>query len=295
MYMYEHLIIGLQGTAVSSEERRRLREKPPLGVILFERNIEAPEQVKRLLADVRECTGKHTWAAIDEEGGRVSRIPWPPFNSRKNASGYGVEYALSPEAASRAVYDDSHRIGLVLSDLGFTHNCAPVLDVFHAQGHRIIGERAYSADINVVTELGTACIRGLHDAGIEAVAKHFPGNGRANADSHVAVPEVDAPMDTLLAEAQPFARLGGQGLGHIMTAHVVYKQVEQQVATLSPFWLKDVLRTRFGFDGCIWSDDLCMKGAGNDICTAARQALDAGCDALLVCQPGGISQIYDMV
>jgi len=190
------------------------------------------------------------------------------------------------------VFDDNRRVGAALRELGFTHNCAPDLDVFHPAGHGIIGRRAYGSETEIVAELGEACRQGLAAAGIEAVGKHFPGHGRANADSHVAVPEADAPLETLLEEAEPFRRLIEAGLGHIMTAHVIYPQVERQVATLSSFWLNDMLRRRFGFSGRIWSDDLCMKGVGSSVAEAARQALSAGCDTLLVCEPPGVTEVY---
>jgi len=290
--MHRHLIIGLLGTTLTKEERRWLREYPPLGVILFGRNIESPEQVRSLLDDVRNSTGKVTWAAIDEEGGRVTRIPWQPFSQRRSAAEYGRMMRDDTTAAKHAVYSDSLMAGEGLQQLGFTHNCAPVLDVFHPEGHGIIGGRAYASDSDIVSELGTACMRGLSDACIEAVGKHFPGHGRANADSHVTVPEADAPLDTLLAEAKPFNELVERGLKHIMTAHVIYKQVNAQVATLSPFWLKEVLHQQFGFTGHIWSDDLCMKGVGNDVLSAAEMATAAGCNVLLVCEPQGVSDIY---
>jgi len=289
--MNKHLIIGLAGLALTDQERTWLREKPPLGVILFARNTESPAQVEALLAEVRECTGQATWAAIDEEGGRVNRMPWPPFNGRRHAADYGVMYARNSGTAIQAVYQDSFCAGEALNELGFTHNCAPVLDLFHPDGHGIIGKRAYGDNVAQVTALATACMRGLHDAGIEAVGKHFPGHGRANADSHVAVPEVDAPMATILDEAEPFSRLIAEGLKHVMTAHVIYRDTVKDVATVSPFWVRHVLRERVNFFGRIWSDDLCMKGVGDDV-PAAAAALKAGCDTLLVCQPEGVAAVY---
>ncbi len=290
--MNKQLMIGLQGLQLTAQERSWLKKRPPLGVILFARNIESPEQVKALLDDVRSCTGANTWAAIDEEGGRVNRIPWPPFNNRRHAAEYGEIYLEDAHAAIRAVYEDNVEVGKELKALGFTHNCAPDLDLFHESGHTIIGNRAYSGDINIVAELGAACMRGLRDAGVEGVGKHFPGHGRANADSHVAVPEVKAPLDLLLKEAQTFARLIESGLKHVMTAHVIYSAVEDRVATLSPYWLRKVLREDFGFSGRVWSDDLCMKGVGDDVVHAAQQSLKAGCDLLLVCQPEGVAEMY---
>jgi len=290
--MNQHLIIGLQGLTLNQQERHWLKTNPPLGVILFARNTESPEQVKALLAEVRAHSGSATWAAIDEEGGRVNRMPWPPFNHRRHAAEYGVMYGRNPGTAIQAVYQDSFCTAEALKDLGFTHNCAPVLDLLHHDGHHIIGQRAYGEDVAQIVALATACMRGLRDGGIEAVGKHFPGHGRANADSHVAIPEVHAPLASLLDEAEPFARLMAEGLMHIMTAHVVYTDTTAEVATLSPFWVRHVLRDRMNFFGRIWSDDLCMKGVGNDVPGAAKIALKAGCDTLLVCEPTGVAEIY---
>jgi len=291
--MHEQLVIGLEGLTLTDQERQWLRDKPPLGVILFARNIESPTQVKALLSEVRNCTGRDTWAAIDEEGGRVNRIAWPPFSDRRHAGDYGDMYADDPQAAIAAVYEDNLKVGKALKTLGFSHNCAPDLDLFHKSGHAIIGRRAYGCDIDTVSELGKACLDGLRDAGIEAVGKHFPGHGRANADSHVAVPEVDAPLEMVLAESEPFTRMIKAGLKHIMTAHVIFTAANRQVATVSPFWVHHGLRERMCFFGRIWTDDLCMKGVGENVPAAARAALTAGCDVLLVCQPEGVAAVYE--
>ncbi|MDX8395192.1 MAG: beta-N-acetylhexosaminidase [Mariprofundaceae bacterium] len=290
--MFEHLVIGLEGYSLNQDERQWLRDSPPKGVILFARNIESPEQVKALLQAVRDCAGKDTWAAIDEEGGRVFRMPWKPFEGRKHASEYGALFQRDPELTKKELYDDVFEVGLALKELGFTHNCAPVLDLFCQQGHSIIGKRSYGSDIQIVSELGAVCVNALQAAGIEAIGKHFPGHGRADADSHTDVPHVDVSLDVLLDEAKPFENLFKQGLGHVMTAHVIYQQVNSTIATLSPYWLQDVLRHRFEFEGLIWSDDLCMKGAGEDVPSAVKQAHDAGCDVLLVCEPEGVRACY---
>jgi len=290
--MLEQCIIGLAGTRLTAREQEWLRHRPPLGVILFARNLDSESQVRALLDHARQCAGKPLWAAIDEEGGRVHRLPWAPFDRRRPARAYGRWFDEDAAAARAAVYEDARRVGLALRALGFTHNCAPVLDVFCAEGDAIIGDRAYSEDVRVVTELAASAMRGYHDAGIAAVGKHFPGHGRADADSHVAVPHVRAALDVLLREAEPFARLITQGLRHVMSAHVIYDAVDAQVATLSPFWLHQVLRERMGFAGRIWSDDLCMRGVGSDVPSAAVAAREAGCDVLLVCQPEGTEALY---
>ncbi|RMH60135.1 MAG: beta-N-acetylhexosaminidase [Zetaproteobacteria bacterium] len=290
--MLEQCIIGLAGARLTAREREWLRRRPPLGVILFARNIVSPAQVRELLDEVRSCAGKALWAAIDEEGGRVHRMPWAPFSGRRQALAYGRWFERDAEAARAAAFEDAREAGRALKRLGFTHNCAPVLDVFSPAGDAVIGARAYSDRVDVVAELATEVMRGYREAGIEAVGKHFPGHGRADADSHLAVPHVRAELPLLLHEAEPFARLIAEGLQHVMTAHVIYDAVERRVATLSRFWLQQVLRTRMGFAGKIWSDDLCMRGVGEDVLGAAEEAKAAGCDVLLVCQPEGTEALY---
>ncbi len=289
--MYQHTVIGLEGLTLNPQEIEWLQHKTPKGVILFARNVQSPEQVTALLADVRHYAGAHIWAAIDEEGGRVHRMPWAPFNNRIQAADFGALYAQNPEAAVQGVFADAHKAGQALKTLGFTHNCAPVLDIFYAQGDPIIGNRAYATSPDTIASLAAACMFGLHDAGIQAIGKHFPGHGRADADSHLAMPEVDADLDTILSEADAFPQLFAQGLQHIMTAHVAYPNITAHVATFSPFWLQDILQKQMKFEGEIWSDDLCMKGCGMAVPAAAKAALAAGCTTLLVCEVEGVQAL----
>ncbi len=283
-------VIGLHGYTLTAQEQELLRQSPPLGVILFARNVQDRAQVAALLDDVRQHTGQATWAAIDEEGGRINRMPFPPFNDRRSAQAYGVMYQDNPTAALQALYEDNVRTAQALKELGFSHNCAPVLDLFYPQAHAIIGNRAYSADVDDVVALATACMRGLHDGGIAAIGKHYPGHGRATADSHGEVPVVTAPAEDVMRDATVFEQLVQQGLAHIMTAHIRYTALDAAIATFSPFWLQ-YLRQQ-GFAGTIWSDDLCMKGAGEDVIDAIGQARQAGCHALLICEPQAVAQAY---
>ena len=293
--MIQHAVIGLESLSLSEQEKTWLKDFTPKGVILFARNVQSPEQTKALLADVRKHAGKDIWIAIDEEGGRVHRMPWSPFDNRTQAADFGALYKTDPDEAIKQVFNDSYQAGKALKDLGFTHNCAPVLDIFYAQGDPIIGNRAYAKDADTIATLATACMFGLHDAGIEAIGKHFPGHGRANADSHIAMPEVDADLDTVLKEADAFPQLFAKGLKHIMTAHVAYPNIDDDVATFSKFWLHDILQDKMGFEGDIWSDDLCMKGCGMPIPEAANKAMDAGCTVLLVCEPEGVREFMQAV
>ena len=288
--IFEHAVIGLEGFELTDQEKVWLKDYTPKGVILFARNVQNPEQTKALLDDVRKHAGKAIWAAIDEEGGRVHRMPWAPFNNRTQADEYGKLYKTDPDEAIKQVFQDSYKTGAALKELGFTHNCAPVLDIFYPQGDPIIGNRAYAKSVDTIATLATACMFGLHDSGVDAIGKHFPGHGRADADSHLAMPEVHADLDTILKEGDAFPQLFQKGLKHIMTAHVAYPDIEPEVATFSKFWVQNILQEKMGFEGDIWSDDLCMKGCGMPIPESAEKAIDAGCTVLLICEPDGVQE-----
>jgi len=280
------LILGLARTHLNADERRWFASHPPAGVILFARNIDTPNQVRALLNEARSAAGTELWAAIDEEGGRVNRIPWLPFANRPAAAHFA-------QAGEQMAQEDGRRCGEALAALGFSHNCAPVLDLFHPNADPVIGQRAYSSDPARVSALATAVMAGLQAGGVEAVGKHFPGHGRAGCDSHLATPTIDADNATLIAEAAPFADLVRAEIGHIMTAHICYPQQDGAIASHSQYWLQKVLRQQFGFQGFIWSDDLSMGGAGEDLAATIAAANHAGCDRLLVCQPEDCAKIYD--
>ncbi len=291
--MFEHAVIGLSGTRLSEEERAMLRSRAPQGVILFRRNAESPAQLRALLEEAREAAGEYLWAAIDEEGGRVSRLPWPPFCERPPAAYYGARYRENPRRALEEARADAERTGEALAALGITHVCAPVLDIFHPDAHPIIGDRSFGEEAETVARLGAAVATGFMEAGICAVAKHFPGHGRAREDSHAATPSVEASFAELREDLAPFAAVLAAGcVGHVMTAHVRYPRIDEAPATFSELWLKGILRERMGFTGMIWSDDLGMKGAGAPVPAAARKALDAGCDVLLVCEPNDVRALF---
>lgn len=292
--MLEHAVIGLAGTALTDEERAMLRARAPQGIILFRRNAASPAQVQALVEDARDAAGEYLWVAIDEEGGRVHRLPWPPFSERPPAAHYGARYREDPGRALAEARADAERAGEALAALGVTHVCAPVLDLARPGAHPVIGDRSYGADAEAVARLGAAVAMGFMEAGVCAVAKHFPGHGRAREDSHATTPEVGAPFPELEEDLAPFAAVLGTGAaGHVMTAHVRYTRVDAEPATFSELWLRGVLRERIGFAGMVWSDDLGMRGAGLPVAAGAAKALRAGCDVLLVCEPADVRALFE--
>ncbi|RMH49841.1 MAG: beta-N-acetylhexosaminidase [Zetaproteobacteria bacterium] len=282
--MHGRVILGLAGTALSKEERRWLRARPPAGIILFARNADTPGQLRRLIGEAQEAAGRELIVAVDEEGGRVNRLPWPPFCTRPAAATFGAAFLDNAQRALQQARDDARRCAAALRRLGISHNCAPVLDLRIPGAHDVIGARAYSDDPEVTGRLGAAVVEGMAEEGIGAVGKHFPGHGRARCDSHQTTPEVVASDATLQAEMAPFAAAIAHGLRHVMTAHVRYPRQDRAIATFSRYWLGR-LREELRFSGTVWSDDLGMGGTGVDLPCALQTAAEAGCDLLLVCRP----------
>jgi beta-N-acetylhexosaminidase len=276
------LLIGsFPATTVPQELRSLAREFDLGGVILFSRNVEAPEQVVELAAD-SEALGRRApaWVSVDQEGGRVARLQepftrWPPMA----ALGRAKSDALA-ERFARA-------LALELKAVGITLDYAPVLDIHTNPRNPIIGDRALAEKADEVARLGAAIIRALQDEGVAACGKHFPGHGDTSTDSHFELPLVEHAPDRLRAvEFEPFRAAIRAGVAFIMTAHVLVPAIdEERPATLSPAVVQKILRQELKYDGVILSDDLEMKAISNRIAVpaAAVQAIAAGCDGVLVC------------
>lgn len=277
-------MLDLEGLELSPEEQELLRHPQTGGVILFARNYADPRQLKALTRSIHELRTPHPIIAVDQEGGRVQRL----------RSGFT---ALPPPAALGRLYDADSAKGLkAAGELGWLMaaevlqhgldiSFAPVLDLDYGVSG-VIGDRAFHREPEKVARLGQAWIRGMREAGMAATGKHFPGHGAVREDSHTEKPRDPRRLaDLLLADMLPFERLIAQGLAGIMPAHVVYATVDSKPAGYSRRWVQDILRKQLGFQGVIFSDDLCMAGAELGSCHADRAelALEAGCDMVLVC------------
>src|SRR5262245_32356200 len=276
------LLIGsLPGTTITPEMRSLAKEFSLGGVILFARNIEAPEQVAEMSVDVQGLASSlPLWVSVDQEGGRVARLKapftvWPPMAvlGRSGDVQLAQRFATALAAELRAV--------------GITLDYAPVLDIHTNPKNPIIGDRALAEDAESVGRLGAAIITGLQENGVAACGKHFPGHGDTSVDSHLELPLVEHPPDRIRrVECVPFREAVRAEVAFIMTAHVLVPSFdEEKPATLSSRIVQALLRDELDFQGVIVSDDLEMKAiaATYSVPQAAIEAIAAGCDALLVC------------
>lgn len=275
-------MIGFDGTEVSTDLRAFLREYQPGGVILFARNLESMSQIVELTNELQRCSPHAPLLiAIDQEGGRVSRLPkdftiFPACDVVGRCQSADLAYAVAATTAKE------------LLAVGINMNMSPVLDVNSNPSNPVIGDRAFGTTPTIVSELGLATIRGLQDNRVVPCGKHFPGHGDTNADSHLELPVVTAPRARLeQTEFPPFQRAIEQGLPTIMTAHVLYRELDaRRPATLSPTIIQGFLREELAYDGLVLTDDLEMHAIIDHygIEEAAVQAMLAGCDMPLICK-----------
>lgn len=279
----QYLIGSLPGTTIPVELRSLAREFDLGGVILFSRNIEAPEQVAELSAE-SEALGRTlpAWVSVDQEGGRVARLKepftkWPPMATLGRA---GKESEHLAQRFAKALAQELLAVGITL-------DYAPVLDVHTNPKNPVIGDRALAERAEDVAKLGRVIIRALQGAGLAACGKHFPGHGDTSADSHFELPLVEHPPERLRAiEFEPFRAAIAEQVAFIMTAHVLVPSLdERRPATLSPAIVQKMLREELKYEGVILSDDLEMKALSSTdaVPDAAVDAIRAGCDGILVC------------
>lgn len=285
-------ILGLSGLELTSEERAFFRSTQPLGFIVFRRNIETPEQLKRLVADLKSCVDHEALILIDQEGGRVRRLRPPHWPDYPPAARF-AQVANDREEERGLVRLGARLMAQDLFNLGINVDCAPVLDVPQPGAHDIIGDRAYGLTPHDVAVMGRAACEGLLAGGVLPVIKHIPGHGRAGADSHAALPVVDAPLDEILrVDFYPFQVNADMPLA--MTAHVLYTAIDaRHPATTSKKCIR-MIRDTIGFDGLIMCDDLSMNALSGALKVRARASLRAGCDVLLHCN-GQMDQMAQVV
>ncbi|HEX3701540.1 MAG TPA: beta-N-acetylhexosaminidase [Phenylobacterium sp.] len=277
-------ILGCAGPTLTPEEAAFFRDVQPWGFILFARNVEAPDQVRRLTAALRETVGRlDAPILVDQEGGRVQRLKAPHWRSYPPGRAYGRLAGNDPLLKREIARLGARLIAHDLAALGINVDCLPVLDVPDPSGHEIIGDRAYGQSPDEVAMLGRAAAEGLIAGGVLPVVKHIPGHGRAMADSHLALPVVEAPLTELDGrDFAPFRALSDMPMA--MSAHVIFSAIDgDRPGTTSRKLIREVVRGAIGFDGLLMTDDLSMKALTGGFTERARDSLAAGCDVVLHC------------
>ncbi|RFB81038.1 beta-N-acetylhexosaminidase [Methylovirgula sp. 4M-Z18] len=275
-------ICGVTGHEMTSDEKAFIRESQPWGLILFKRNVDTPDQVKRLTDTFREIVGRDAPVLIDQEGGRVQRMGpphWPTYPAAARFFALKGDIWGKREAVRLAARLMAHD----LLQCGINVDCMPVLDVQTAGTHSAIGDRTYAPDGETVGILGRAAAEGLLAGNVLPVMKHIPGHGRATVDSHMELPVVIAKVAELAgSDFLPFRMLND--LPAAMTAHVVYTAIDKtNPATTSRKVLRTIVRGEIGFGGLILSDDMSMHALTGPFRARGEAALKAGCDIALHC------------
>ena len=277
------VIFGVSGLELTAGERDFFRDADPLGYILFKRNCGDRAQMRALTDSLRDLSGRADLPIlIDQEGGRVARMQPPVWPAFPAGAAFDALYEKAPISAIEAARANGQALGLMLSEVGVTVDCAPLLDVRQPEVTDAIGDRALGGEPMRVAALGKAILEGLRLGGVVGVVKHMPGHGRALVDSHLELPRVKADAAALEVDIEPFTRLADAPMG--MTAHLVFEAWDaDRPATLSPIVIRDIIRGRIGFDGLLFTDDIDMKALSGTPGEKAMAALVAGCDVVLDC------------
>lgn len=277
------LMVDVAGTELSSEDREVLSHPSVGSILLFTRNYRSLAQVAALTAAIRALRTPHLLIAVDHEGGRVQRFR-EGFTKLPPARSLGRLFNENKRDALALTQCVAWLMASELRAVGVDFSFAPCVDLDYGVSE-IIGDRAFHRDADAVSALAVAAMTGMREAGMAAIAKHFPGHGAVVADSHVALPVDRRKFVDLEADMRPYRILNENNLAGIMAAHVVFPEVDALPASLSHRWITDILRGSLGFHGCVFADDLSMAGAVafGDVIARTRLAFDAGCDVLPIC------------
>ncbi|MCW8108775.1 beta-N-acetylhexosaminidase [Alteromonas ponticola] len=288
------LMMDCSAELLTAQEREMIGHPLVGGIILFARNYHDRSQLQELIQQIRKASTSPLIIAVDHEGGRVQRFRHE--FTHLPAMGSLIEYASSMEAAGKLAQACgiimAYELKLMDIDLSF----APVLDINGVSN--VIGDRAFADNVDNVTFLAKEFLTGMRHMNMPTTGKHFPGHGSVEADSHIALPVDDRPLNAILKQdTDVFKACIEEGLlDAIMPAHVVYSAVDPEPAGFSSYWLQTMLRQQFGFSGVIFSDDLSMEGAtvAGNYCQRGEAAMHAGCDMILACNnPAGAAHILD--
>lgn len=278
------VMLDIEGLSLTPADRTLLTEPAVGGVILFSRNYASPSQLADLVSSTRAVRTPPLLIAVDQEGGRVQRFR-EGFSHIPAMRRLGQQYDNDPADALALAKTAGWLIASELRASGIDLSFTPCVDLDWGVSE-IIGDRAFHRHPDAVADLSAAFCRGLKNAGMAAIAKHFPGHGAVVADSHEKLPVDRREYGDVLDDMRPYEKLiANRLLAGVMLAHVVYSATDPLPAGFSSYWINTQLRSQLGFDGAVFCDDLSMKATAEfgSMPKRARLALDAGCDMVLIC------------
>jgi beta-N-acetylhexosaminidase len=288
--MRKAFIIGLKGLKLTNNEILFLRKNKPWGVILFSRNIKNLHQLKKLIKSIKNIINDNKYPIlIDQEGGRVSRL-----NSIIDLSVFSQNYFGNLFVKNKKLFFYTYKIYVdtvtdIMNEVGININTVPVLDVFRKKSHKIVGDRSFSSNPKIVSEVGNICINLYKKKSIATVLKHIPGHGLSKFDSHYKLDKItEKKKDLIKRDFKPFKNCKSF---FAMTAHLIYKEYDEVLtATHSNIIIKEIIRKKIGFNGILISDDISMKSLKYGLENNATMALKAGCNLILHCN-GNINEM----
>jgi len=277
--LFGRLMIDIDGFNLSNEDKSLLSSKHVGGLILFSRNFDSYDQLFNLIQEVH-LIKENIIIAVDQEGGRVQRFE---KEFTKIPSMQEVSLFAKENADQDFIKDLAWLISSELIAVGIDINFAPVLDI-NRNISTIIGNRSFSDDILEVINNASDYIDGMHEAGMKSSGKHFPGHGNVIEDSHLDLPQDERELHELINEdIKPYIELKDK-IDLIMCAHILFSKVDNKIPSFSNTWINNILKNKLNYKGLIFSDDLSMRGSGDDSLTCKVQmSLDAGCDMLIIC------------
>ena len=280
--MAKACILSVSGSVLTPGEADLFKAQNPWGVILMGRSCVSRDQVRGLVADIWDSTGRKTLIFIDQEGGRVARLKAPEWPLFPRGADYAAIYEKDAELGREACWLGHRLIASELASLSIHADCAPVVDLPVPGAHDVIGDRAFGAEPEQAADLAQAAMAGLHAGGVASVIKHIPGHGRSMADSHLQLPRITAGDNELSKDFDAFSRVADAPMA--MTAHIAYEAYDPgKAATVSRYMIQEIIRGRIGFDGLLMTDDLGMRALGGSLAERAHASIAAGCDVLLHC------------
>lgn len=277
------IILSCSSLELSLQERSFFVKTNPLGFVLFKRNYSDKDQLRNLISDLKEITlNKNLLIFVDQEGGKVQRFDGEGFTKFPSQSFFGDIYKNDKKKSLELAYKSSFLMGTELKNIGIDVTFSPVCDLFFPDSDDVIGSRSFSENPKAVLDLSRAFCKGFNDSNIYPVLKHFPGHGRSKFDTHFKKSIIENSLEEITkSDLVPFKLLKNEKM--VMLAHIIYKNIDNKVATFSKVITNELLRNLLSFKGLILSDDLSMKALSGDIISKVKKTYDAGCDVILYC------------